>query len=161
MRDADPPKDRLIFLQAQRFHSASRRLAEGSFETAARHALPCLFVSHAASELYLKLLNFRHSGMTMTGHNLLKLYANLPGPLREDIRRRWSNMQPKLPVLPPEVTRGLTIPITLEEQLAAASKAYTSSRYFWERTGDEVVMTQHLPDILRAVTVERYPDLVT
>lgn len=148
-------KDRLMFLQAQRFRSAGILLSSGKWEVVRNHVFPAMFNSYVAAEIYLKLLNFKHSGMMISGHNLKFLFENLPPPHRAKIRKLWKAR----PLMEIEKNPPLPIPDTLEEILAAAAHGYEEFRYLWESDGQGVFVIGPLPDILHRVTLELYPDL--
>lgn len=147
--------------QARRFFWASQELAHKRLpiEAVRELAYPSLFNSFVSSELFLKLLNYRHSGQMMNGHNLLILFNNLAGHHRAKIRKEWREMNRLVPPLPLPPNPAIKLPSTLEEELEAAASSYETFRYRWESQPHEVFTLHQFPAALERVTLDLYPDL--
>jgi hypothetical protein len=81
-----------IFRQAESFHLAALHLAHVNNSKvpslAAELAYPSMHLDCVSVELYLKCLLFEHSGAVVRGHDLGKLFSNLPAPRRKILSKR-------------------------------------------------------------------------
>jgi HEPN domain-containing protein len=147
-----------IFRQAQRFHRASQHLRALPQPEFANVAMPALYMSCLAIELFLKCLICLHNGQVSHGHDLRRLFMQMPADWRARICRAWSerasSMERQGVFEMAELAMAKRVPRSLPELLEAASKTHQLARYLWESDGTNLFLLVDLPDVLEPIAKE-------
>ena len=165
--DLNPQK---IFEHAGKFQWTNERLRKTDVATSEKEVWylgdPCLVISALASELYLKCLlvifdtpfkEFRYL------HELDKLYGKLPEQIRERIKTLWDQdiwVQGKRELLDEFQTKIAKAPIPRDFStlLKFGANTFVDLRYVYEKPRNINNVISDLPQILRRVIIEIYPE---
>lgn len=149
-----------IFKHAESYQRAAKRLADCEAEEALYFAYPAVNLLSIAVEIYLKCLVFAHKGSMVRGHDLDKLFRELPAPRRRDLQRLWEAYLPISPYeqMDQQDKDRIGWPPTLERALQLASVAQAHTRYAWERFEDSTFILADLPELLRRYIARSFPE---
>jgi len=148
-----------IFYSGENFQIAAYHLTEMTGHVDPWHVgYPVIHLTCISVELYLKCLAYLHKGAVVRGHDLHRLFMELPKAERNSLSHLWeSNFAKSIyGALDPETRGNIPWPPTLVDALAMGGRAFEKSRYIWEDTSS-IFMLSDLPEMLRRYILARHP----
>jgi HEPN domain-containing protein len=152
-----------IFLEAVKFHTASRTLQEWKpWHPSGVRAMdmPFAILNAFSSELFLKALICIETGHIPRGHHLLSLFNALSAKTRKRITEMWDAYAITHADRWPEIEAIIGSPVArdLPTALRLGSKTFELARYYYEGREEFQFYIGALPYMLGRVAFELKPD---